>query len=95
MASSVELVIASRDNGLVVVCQWIGGNQTVERLRDVLDRPADYQERGFESWGEVEPGQAVAISEAGYVHGPRPETLQDWARQYPFADYMWCLTRDY
>lgn len=95
VSSSVEIVIASRDRGVVVARHWIGGNGTVERLREVLDRPPDHAGLGFESWGEVKPDQALAINEARYADGPDPQTIRDWARRYPFAEYMWCLTRDY
>jgi hypothetical protein len=97
MSSYVALTIADSHLRLVVAHHYIGGNSTVDRIREVLHRAADHDhtEIGFESWGEVGPDEVRAILTHAYVDGLVPELLSEWERLYPPGRYLWCLTRDY
>ena len=95
MSSNVELIIADRNTATVVASEYIGGNRTVDKIREVLKREPSHTDIGFESWGQIEPSEMLEINEARYAGGPEPGHIKNLGERFPFSHYMWCLVRSY
>ena len=95
MGTDFRVVVFDLDLGAVVVDRWMGQRGTLERAREVLSRPADHVALGTENWGRVRPEQVVAIAEASYVGGPKPDEVAAWAADFGGSRYIWGLLRDH
>lgn len=94
MASDVTLRVFDPTRQTVVLEAWIGGNRTRDRVRAVLQRPPDFEDAGWESWGSVGPADVLAIAEARYAHGPSLDDFHRWLVRYPTTDYWWIIEHD-
>ena len=95
MATDLKLYIVDPASHAVVALRWLGMGGTLERAREVLQRPPHAPEAGIECWNSVTAHEIEQIAEASYAAGAKPEEVQKLALRFPAHRYLWMLVRDF
>ena len=95
MASDINLLIIDPERCAVVVSSWVSLGRTRDRLREVLQRPPDFSNAGWECWGSIDASEALSIAEEHYGGGATPDDVRLWGALYPTARYWWIFDHDY
>jgi hypothetical protein len=95
MGSDLRLLIFEPGRGVVVRARWLGMRGTLERLHEVLARPATTSGQGWDCWTDLSTKEVLRIAEASYADGASPAEIDELARTFPTPPHWWMILRDY